>query len=246
MRIRTGVATLALAGCAVLAAGCGGSHTTGKATSPGIGPADNSATVLVAAAEPLHATSYRFTTTAGGVNAEGAADPATKTVTLTTAGSASVLVVGGEFYVKYPKGMPGADKLGDGRWLHLDASKVSLGKIGVQDPADPAGASGYLKSAASVQKVGDRHYKGTLDLTKSGFSPKIVESLGDSAKAVPFDATLDDKGRLATMDTTLKINGTDVTTHTTLSDYGTKVTATRPAASEVVEAPESFYRIFNH
>jgi hypothetical protein len=225
MRIRTGVATLALAGCAVLAAGCGGSHTTGKATSPGIGPADNSATVLVAAAEPLHATSYRFTTTAG---------------------SASVLVVGGEFYVKYPKGMPGADKLGDGRWLHLDASKVSLGKIGVQDPADPAGASGYLKSAASVQKVGDRHYKGTLDLTKSGFSPKIVESLGDSAKAVPFDATLDDKGRLATMDTTLKINGTDVTTHTTLSDYGTKVTATRPAASEVVEAPESFYRIFNH
>ena len=76
--------------------------------------------------------------------------------------------------------------------------------------------------------------------------PKVVESLGDSAKAVPFEATLDGQGRLSTLDTTMKVNGTDVSSHTTFSDYGTKVTATRPAASEVGEAPESFYRIFNH
>jgi hypothetical protein len=43
------------------------------------------------------------------------------------------------------------------------------------------------------------------------------------------------------MDMTMKINGSDVTAHTTFSDFGTKVTVTKPAPSEVVEAPDSLY-----
>jgi hypothetical protein len=245
MRIRTGLAVLAFAGCALLAAGCGG-HPTVKAKAAAPGKADTSTAVLVAAAEPLHSTSYRFTSTAGGITVEGAADPATRTVTVNAGPSIGALVVDGEIYLRYPKGMPGAEQFGNGKWLHADASKIALDKIGVRDITDPSGGYTYLKSASQVQQVGDRHYRGTLDLTKSGAGSKVVESLGDAAKAVPFDATLDDQGRLATIDTTLKVNGTDVTTHTVFSDYGAKVTAARPAASEVVEAPESFYRIFNH
>jgi hypothetical protein len=243
LKVRTGIAAFALAGCALLAAtGCGG-HTAGKAKAPAAAAPDTSVTVLVAAAEPLHATSYRFTTTAAGITGQGAADPAAKVVTMTTGSAIDVLYLGGDLYFKYPKGLPGAESFGNGKWLHLDASKVALSKLGVSDFADPAGAYGYLKSADRVQKIGDRHYTGTLDLTRSGAAPKSAESMGEAAKAVPFEATLDDQGRLSTLDVTVKVNGTDVTTHTTFSDYGAKVAAARPA--DAVEAPESFYRIFS-
>jgi hypothetical protein len=57
---------------------------------------------------------------------------------------------------------------------------------------------------------------------------------------------MDGDGRLATLDLTLTVNARPVTTHTRFSDYGAAVTATKPAAASVVEAPDSFYRVFNH
>ena len=40
-------------------------------------------------------------------------------------------------------------------------------------------------------------------------------------------------------------DGTDVSSHSKFFDFGTKVTASKPPAAQVVEAPDSFYRIFN-
>jgi hypothetical protein len=128
--------------------------------------------------------------------------------------------------------------------VHLDASKVSADKLGVQDPSDPTGGYNTLKTATDVQKVGENHYKGTLDLTKtptSAANSKRLSLLGDSAKAVPFEVTVDDKGRLSSMDMVMKVNGSDTTAHTTFSNYGTPVTVAKPAPSEVVEAPQAIY-----
>jgi hypothetical protein len=250
MRIRTGVAALALTGCALLAAGCkadDAASPTGSQSGAATTTKTASATdELVAAGQKLSSTSYKFTMTTGGVTMDGAVDPATKTMTMNSVMSMKVMMVDGQFYMKYPKGMPGGEALGNGdKWLHLDPAKISTSKLGVQDSSDPAGTAKYLASAASVQKVDSRHFKGTLDLTKAQANAKAAEALGDSAKAVPFEATLDEQGRLSTMDVTMKVNGSDVSSHTKFSDFGTKVTASKPSAAEVVEAPESFYRTFS-
>jgi hypothetical protein len=248
MRIRTGVAALALAGCAFFAAGCKGDGTAGSASSGGAAPAKaaNATEELLAGADSLRTKSYKFSVTSSGVTSGGAVDPATKTITMDGTMGVKVLVIDGQFYLKYPKNMPGAEAFGGGgdKWMHLDSSKVAAGKLGLQDATDPSGAYNYIKSAASVQKVSDKHYKGTLDLTKVPAMAKLLPGMGDSAKAVPFEATLDDKGRMSTVDTTVKVNGVDATSHMVYSDYGTTVTATKPAASEVVEAPDSIYQIF--
>ncbi|GAA1812031.1 hypothetical protein HC028_05750 [Planosporangium flavigriseum] len=250
MRNRTWIAALALAGCALLAAGCKANDTasptaSGSAGASATAKATRAADEVVAAAEKLRTTSFKFSATTAGVTVDGAADPVTKTATVEMAASMRLLMVDGQMYLKFPPGMPGADALGGGdKWVHLDPSKVSPDKLGVQDPTDPTGGYHTLKTATSVQKVGDRHYKGTLDLTKApatAANAKRLSLMGDSAKAVPFDVTLDNEGRLSTMDMTMKINGSEVTAHTTFSDFGTRVTATRPAPSEVVEAPDRLY-----
>jgi hypothetical protein len=252
MRIRTGIAAFALAGCAVFAVGCKSNDTAAPAGSkpaaaPAATKAASAADELIAAAEKIRTTSYKFSTTGGGVTMQGAADPPSKTVTMDSVMSMKVIVVDGQFYMKFPKGVPGTEALGGGdKWLHLDASKFAAGTLGIQDLGDPAGGYNSLKAATSVQKVGDKHYKGTLDLTKTpafAANSKLRSTIGDSAKAVPFEATIDDDGRLSTMDTTTTVNGTDIKQHTTFSDFGTKVTVTRPAPSEVVEAPASIYGV---
>jgi hypothetical protein len=254
MRNRTWIATLALAGCALVAGGCKTNDTATPAASGSVGAAATTKAAsatdeLIAAAEKLHTTSYKFSTTGGGVTMQGAADPSNKTVTMDSIMSMKVIVVDGQFYLKFPKGMPGAEALGGGdKWVHLDASKLAAGKLGIQDLGDPAGGYNSLKAATSVQKVADKHYKGTLDLTKTpafAANSTLRSTIGDSAKAVPFEATIDDNGFLSTMDTTMTANGTDIKQHTTFSDFGTKVTVTKPAPSEVTEAPESIYGVLS-
>lgn len=254
MRNRTWLAAFALTGCALVAAGCKANDTAGPAASTSVGAvaattkATSAADEVIAAADKLKTTSFKFSTTVAGTTVTGAVDPAAKVLTTQVAGSMQVIVVDGQYYMKFPKGMPGAEALGGGgdKWVHLDASRISPDKIGVQDPSDPTGGYNTLRAATSVQKIDDKHYKGTLDLTKaanSAANSKRLSLLGDAAKAVPFEVTLDDSGRLSAMDMTMKINGTDATTHTTFSDFGTKVTATKPAPADIVEAPAGVYGV---
>jgi hypothetical protein len=252
MRNRTWIAALALTGCALVAGGCKTNDTATPAASQAGGAsvttkAAGAAEEVVAAADKLRTTSYKFSIAGGSVTMQGAADPPSKTVTMDSVMSMKVIMVDGQIYMKFPKNMPGADAFGGGdKWLHVDASKFAAGSLGIQDLGDPGGAYNSLKAATSVQKVADKHYKGTLDLTKTpafAANSKLRSTMGDSAKAVPFEATIDDNGFLSTMDTTTTVNGTDIKQHATFSDFGTKVTVTKPAPSEVTEAPQSFYGI---
>ncbi|NJC68293.1 hypothetical protein HC031_00950 [Planosporangium thailandense] len=250
MRNRTWLAALALTGCALMTAGCKAGDTASPAASSSGGAmtaakSTSAADEVIAAADKLRTTRYKFSTDGGGFAVQGAADPANKVVTMDAAMGMTVLMVDGQIYLKLPANLPGAGALGgDGKWLHVDAAKFAAGKLGIQDPGDPGGAYNNLKGATSVQKVSDKHYKGTLDLTKTpafAGNSKLGSTLGDSAKAVPFEATVDDNGYLSSMDTTMTVNGTPIKQHTTFSDFGTKVTVAKPAPSEVTEAPESIY-----
>jgi hypothetical protein len=254
MKNRAWIAALALTGCALVAGGCKANDTatpnaSGSAGTPAATNATSAANEMMAAVEKLRSTSYKFSVTTGGITMGGIADPVAKTAAMDVATSIEAIVVDGQVYLKYPKGLPGFEAFGGSdKWLHVDASKIDGSKLGVQDPTDPSSGLAYLKTATSVRKVGDKHYKGMLDLTKSPgllANSKLRSTLGDAAKAVPFDVTLDDEGRLSAMDMTMKINGSEVTTHNTFSDFGTKVTVTKPAPSEVVEAPESIYGVLS-
>jgi hypothetical protein len=248
MRNRAWLVALALTGCALLGAGCrGGDAASPAARSGGTAATSSAAAELLTAAESLRGTSYRFSATTAGIIVTGAADPVAGAATMDVAAAVRIIVAGGgRCYVKFPEAMPGVEELGvdSAKWLRVDLAKIPVGRLGVPNLTDPAGGYRYLRTAKSVQKVGDRRYQGTLDLTKlpsSAADPKVLATFTDSADAVPFEVTLDDKGRLSTMDSTLRINGVGVATHTAFSDYGTTVTVNEPARSEVAEAPPNLY-----
>ncbi|HET6211728.1 MAG TPA: hypothetical protein VFE14_02515 [Micromonosporaceae bacterium] len=245
------VATVALATSLLFVAGCQKDSTTPSAgPSAAVKPVDE----LIAAAAKLNTASYKYDMKAGEAAIKGAVDPATKSVklslTATTQGvslNIDVLAIGTDFYAKIAGlPLPGLDS---SKWLHLDGTKVkSLESLGVSNLSDPTSAEQLGKQFVTVERNGDRGYKGTLDLTKGvsmGADKDAIAKLGDKAKAVPFEATVDSQGRLATLKFTVPAVGSDkeTTVDVTYSDFGASVDLAKPAAADVVEAPASIYQM---
>jgi hypothetical protein len=256
---------LATAGLGLVAAvtfavaGCGGT-TNSPATNnqPAAGQqAQDPAAALAAAAAKLAEESFKMTMKMGDTGTmTGAMDPKKKlgrtSMTVSTEGvnmKVETLMVGADLYMKMDMGglaLPGIDPK---KWMHLDTAKLPANSsLGIRPgETDPASAEKLLKAATKVEKVGDRGFKGTLDLTKlngvAGIEDKDVTSLGDKAKAVPFTASTDDQGRLTNMKVDMPImSGVDLgSLDATYSDFGTTVEVTKPDPSKVTEAPEALY-----
>jgi len=243
------LALLVLAGCAGRGAARAGQP--GPKSSGGSGASGGSETAaqeLAAALDTLRTNSYRYSVTAPvsasqTLHSEGAVDPGGPALTATASvpaarGTTSIDVVltGTDLYVRYPPGFA----LNGGQWLHVDGKRIALSKLGLVSASDPAGAADYAKMIVSVERDGDHHYKGTLDLTQSPRFALETQALGGKATAVPFEATTDDKRRLSSLTVTTTSGGKDVPVVTTFSDYGTKVDAAKPAGS--VEAPDALYK----
>jgi hypothetical protein len=243
----------ALAASLVFVAGCqkDGATSSGPSSAPGV----NASQELGAAATKLNSTSYKFTINAADTTFNGAADPAAKAMKMSLAASGQgismnveLLVVSPDLYVKI-SGLP-LPGLDTGKWLHLDSSKItSMDSLGLGDPSDPTSTQQLAKMLVTVEKTGDHAYKGTLDLTKGsalGVGKGDLGKLGDKAKSVPFEATTDDQGRLTSLKITVPAIGSEKETvvSITFSDFGAPVNATKPAASEVQEAPEQIYQFF--
>jgi hypothetical protein len=252
------MATVALA-----VAGCGangGATPSASATASGTPstPASSSAADPAAAAALASATAvlstqpFKVTMTAGpGIKLTADVDvPGTKGAgTLAITGSntdiqVKSLLAGQDLYVQ----IPGVTKAGT--WTHLDVARLPEGaNVGVRPGRiDPINTQQVLTSTTDVQQVDSRSYQGTLDLTKvagiTGVDPTAVTMWGAAAKNVPFTAGLDDQGRLSALSVTLPAAGGQPAQvlDVTYTDYGTPVTADKPAASQIIEAPDSLYK----
>lgn len=221
-----------------------------------LGANADASNALSGAAAALAETSFNMTTDMGDLGQmTGSMDPPSQRgkldIELSAGGTdlaMDVVVFGSDMYLK----MNGGDAAADG-WLHLDMAELPEGNsLGLREGEfDPSGAAKFMKAIASAERVGDRGFKGTLDLTKAdgagGVDEKDLASLGGQASAVPFEATIDGNGRLSKLVIDMPAVGdrpaAKVTT--TYSDIGTSVSVKRPDAATVTEAPAAVYEQLN-
>jgi hypothetical protein len=251
------VASLALLGaCNSTNGGNTGSTTTTPSPTPS--PTPNPMEVVAASTKQFGSASYKFTLTApaNGADVSGAVDPTANNLTAATKISAEgvtvkfdLVAIGGNYYAKITGvPIPGVDTK---KWLHLNTSKLDGPEtLLLADYKDPTGVQTLTAAIVTAEKSGDRTYKGTMDLSKAkvmGLTPDDIKDLGDKAKAIPFEATLDDQGRLTTLKLTLPEAGSNKADTYTLSysDFGATVTATKPAANQTIEAPAAAYTLLN-
>jgi hypothetical protein len=255
---------LALTGLAVLASlafasACTQNTPSSTATTT---PAKTATDTLNEAITKTNGQSYKYTVGFGDtVKGDGTLDStgqnsqATTTVTVADAGvtvKINSLIVGGDIYVKLDLGpltaaIPGLQGVGN-KWLHIDKTKIGNdGLLSQYSPSEGSiGASSFVKGVVTAEKVSDTEIKGTIDLTKSApgvLGKDQIATYGDAGKNVPFTATLDAQGRITKLVLNVPKAGAlpaaDLTT--TYADYGATVTIAKPAAAEVVEAPDMLY-----
>jgi len=154
-------------------------------------------------------------------------------------------------YVKVDLGpmtaqVPGLGSLGD-KWMIVDKAKVGdTGIAAFLTSTESNKADAYIKGVVTAEQISPTEIKGTMDLAKSASglaSPQELAALGDEAKNVPFNVTLDADGRISKIVMKMPKVGdfaaADLTT--TFSNYGAPVEIPKPAAEEAVPAPEMIY-----
>jgi hypothetical protein len=253
--------TVAAAVTAVLlAAGCtsddgpkAGSGPTGtKSSTPSVAESKAAAAAtsdLNAAVQELTRTSYKYSMRAGDASSTGTVDPALKQSSMTVTVvefKTEVLTIDPELYARIRGlGLPGID---ENKWLKIDRAKIkSFAALGIHDLNDPTGVNTLAKTIATIQKTGDRSYKGTLDLSKGsdafGLDAAAIRSLAEKAKAIPFEATVTEAKKLATWKMTIPAYGAEKETTFDLAytEHGASIPVARPAANQVANPPQTVY-----
>jgi outer membrane murein-binding lipoprotein Lpp len=248
------VAVLLVAGCTSDDDGpkTSGGPTGTKSSTPSVAESKAAAAAtsdLNAAVQELARTSYKFTMKAGDASSTGTVDPAIKqsSVTVTVVEfKTEVLIVDPELYARITGlGLPGVD---ESKWLKIDRSKIkSFAALGIHDLNDPTGVNTLAKTIATIQKTGDRSYKGTLDLSKGsdafGLDAAAIRSLAEKAKAIPFEATVTQANKLATWKMTIPAYGAEKETTFDLAytEHGGNFPVTKPPANQVANPPQTVY-----
>jgi hypothetical protein len=256
-----GLASMAAVAFAVTGCAADGDTTPGASAPATVTPSASAsasnadpaaAAALASAAAKLGTTSFKVTMTAGpGLKLTGLMDApnGTGTADLTATGpnteiNVKTLLVGQDLYLQ----VPGVTKANT--WTHVDVSRLPEDANVNLRPGqiDPANTAQLLTSTTDVQQVDSRSYRGTLDLTKAagvaGVNQALVKSWGAQAQQVPFTAGLDEQGRLSALTIQLPaVNGQQAQPLEVLyTDYGTPVQAQKPAAAEIIEAPDDLYK----
>lgn len=246
------LAALSLATAACNATGPG--SATATPTPSGSATSVDARQALAGAVTEMGKTSYKVSLTAGPASGTGSMDPTGQQGQLAMsvfAGSTTMkidtVLAGPDMWVK----LTGIPAIPD-KWLHLDAKRLPEGAgvgLGVRPgQLDPARADRLVAAVTDVQQTGTGTFKGTLDLTRATGSGALdkstVDALGDRARSIPFEATVDAQGRLTNFKLDLgQVRGISMKVDVTYSDFGAPVTVTRPAAADVVEAPEAVYTV---
>ncbi|WP_432986917.1 hypothetical protein [Dactylosporangium sp. CA-233914] len=266
MKIAKGVlaAFVAVTSLALVAA-CSGKDKPGAGASAGApaGAASPAPAKSLGATERLSAAAsktgggtYTYKTISNDITIDGAADPAGPTsvgklvvAVESTKVTFETLFTSGNYLVRITGlPLPGLDGK---KWLKVDPSKVkNSDMISAADVKDPTGLSVLPTLVTQATTTDGRSFTGTLDVTKESFAlvdKDALKGLGDLAKAVPFTATVDDKGYLTSVKVSVPAySGTKADNVTiTYTGFGAPVLAPTPAASEMIDAPESAYSLLN-
>ena len=220
--------------------------------------------VLNDAAAKTNGQSFKYAVTYGDMltgdgarDATGANTQRNVTVKTGTTGLtivAKVLHVSDKVYVKLDLGafgsfVPGLGGVGD-RWLLIDTAKLNASGLSASlvPNADSSTIDAYIKGVVTAETVSATEIKGTVDLTKSApiaLPASELNKLNVDQKVVPFTATLDDQGRVIktviNMPAVAGYPAAPLTT--TYTDYGAAITIEAPAASQVVNAPDTLYLV---
>lgn len=250
MRRTTIIGTAASAALILALSGCGGSTPTdgdsAKNASASSAPAKDAAQTVADAFKKSTGTNFKFELIDADGTQTGVYDAKSKGLSMTgkiDGEEFEMIFIGTDFYMK---GFPPPN---DKKWVHIDLSQAAEA-AGAPDASDPLGILGFLTAATDVEAAGEGKYKGTFDLTKAatGADEKVkaaaeaaVKKLGDRAKAVPFEVTLDGEGRVTRYKVDMPTeDGKTETMEMKASDFGTEATVAKPAASETIELKDLF------
>jgi hypothetical protein len=157
-----------------------------------------------------------------------------------------VVALDNDLYIR--SDAPMAPGVQPGKWSHVDGRRVrSLQALSFGGYDDLSGKLEMVGLLASIERTGPRELRGTVDLSKStSFLPVPVSIYGDGARNAPWQARFDGPGRLTWLSVTISASGDvpSMTNEFTYSGIGEPVTVERPSVRDIVEAPESLYRIF--
>ncbi|MGI5239884.1 hypothetical protein [Dactylosporangium sp. CA-139066] len=257
---------LALSGVITVTAACGdkkddgaAAPATASATSAAPSSTADARTELANAFNKLNGTTMAYTTeTATGAVAttklNGSIDPSKQAssgkMTISAQGrniDAEMIVVGTDVYLKVALPLPGVDPK---KWMHVDGTKTSLSKLGLGNPDDPANVKGISDAIVTAERTGSGSYKGTVDLTKRNVpstSAALLQQMGDAAKSVPFEATINSDGFLTSLTMNVPAAGQvpATTAKSTFTDFGKPVTIAKPADAETQAAPAALLAQFS-
>jgi hypothetical protein len=233
---------------ALAVSGCTDSSRTGQAPSTSAAAPAPSPSGLALTVGDFARTSYRFTVTANEGAYTGGIDPIADTLdtTISVSSQGSSLKIdtiglGGDYFTRITGlPLPGFD---GATWYAVDTSRIrATGALGISATKDPTGIRALIAAARTATKTGDRSYRGTVDLTKVAQWGPVniaqVTQLGEPARSVPFEATVDERGRLATMKVTIPGDGSIKANTVTASyrDLGAPVPVTLPTNPEPLPA----------
>jgi hypothetical protein len=150
------------------------------------------------------------------------------------------------------EGLTGLPKLPK-KWMRIDPAKIKGDDVpvGYENETDPGEAGAVLRAIVEVRQTGAGRFTGTTDLTRQGeaeiVDPARLRALGEKAKAVPFEATVDGQGRLTSAVVRIPAAGkTKAGKYAiTYTGYGNTPTPVAPAADEQQEATEAAYELLN-
>lgn len=273
MMIRQSIASLALfatvAAVAGLGAGCAQTSTSdtsgsGASGAPSVAPTGTGSTAqdaLLGSVQRLSQTTYRYRSVSGELVANGAADPVAKKssskLTGTNKGNLLTIEMASIDTDLWLRLNLGADNsrlgIATDKWLHVDTARLGANSTLPVDPSGGAAiAGGLLAGVVDVQSPDNRHFAGTVDISKAGaVAAQLLDQAGATPRPVPsaglaFTAEADDQGRLTNLTVDLSSVATGLRLALSFSDFGAPVTVARPDPAEVAEAPASVYNLFGH
>ncbi|AVT30455.1 MULTISPECIES: hypothetical protein [unclassified Plantactinospora] len=241
---------LAIAGLALVTAfgvgvaGCAlpGTERRGDGNGAAAAPETSAADALAASVRKLNEDTFTVSLKMSVMSAQGAMDPKGKKANLAMKLDApgqsmdfKIILLDADLFVKYA-GLPGLPK----EWMRVDAAKIKDGStLDIMPEDDPMGVNNLMKGIVSVDRVGEREFKGTLDLAKSPTAdPESLKVFGDKVHAVPFTATVDAQGRLVEIVAdTMTVSPLIGDMKVSYDNFGKPVEITPPKSSEVVEMP---------